>query len=101
MRNIKHYFRKIIKNICVVCDGESFEPLIYFYSRLLPKLFHKIAICINCGHVQVHRMFNEQELKKINERLFSGLFLQNNKLNVSDNLRKLSILEKRLNTRIN
>ena len=46
-------------------------------------------------------MFTEQELKKINERFFSGLFLQNNKLNAPNNLRKLRIFEKRLDHRIN
>jgi len=46
-------------------------------------------------------MFNDQELKNINEKFFKGLYLQNNKLNTSDNLIKLNKLKKRLTPYIN
>ena len=86
-----------MKNQCLICDGGNLEPLGIFYSRFLKKLFHRTAICTYCGHIQVHPMFNEQELKNMNDRFFSGLYLPNNKpRNESDNLRKLKQLQKRL-----
>jgi len=81
---------------CLVCDGNKLESLILFYSRFLPKFFRRVSICVNCGHIQVYPMFNEKELKNINDRFFGGLYLRTNKQDHLNNYKKLNKLKNKL-----
>ena len=81
---------------CLVCNGEKFEPLNFYYSRFLKKLFHRISICVECGHVQVSPLFSEEELEKINHQFFSSLHMNRNKQELSKDQMKLSKLDKSL-----
>ena len=81
---------------CIVCEGEKLQPLIYYYSRYLTKLFHRIAICFECGHVQVNPLFSKGELEKINNQFFGSLFMEGNKQNLANNQVKLRKLDERL-----
>ena len=80
---------------CIICSRDKFEPLVWFYSDLLKKLFHRIAICLNCGHIQVYPLFSENELQNINNKYFENIFLNNNNNNVVNN-KKLAKIDERL-----
>ena len=81
---------------CLVCNGEKFEPLNFYYSNFLKKLFHGISICVECGHAQVSSLFGEEELENFNHKFFSSLHMNRNKQKLSKNQIKLSKLDKSL-----
>ncbi len=59
------------------------------FSEHLPKLFHKVAICRQCGHIQVYPLFSGEEYVVINERFFEKTYLQNASFHSVNNSRKL------------
>lgn len=46
------------------------------YSWCLPKLRHGVAICRDCGHIQIHPFFSEEELENINRDFFGKKYLK-------------------------
>ena len=88
------------KNRCIVCSSQSIEPLDFFYSRYLPKFFHRIGICRDCGHIQVFELFNKKTIKYINDGFFNSSYLKKNKSNKRENLIKLKKLNQRLKNEV-
>lgn len=81
---------------CLVCGGSDLEPLLVYYSKHLPRLFHRVAICKNCGHIQVFPLFARHELERINARFFGSMYMAGDQQNVANNARKLQKLDERL-----
>lgn len=82
---------------CLVCESESLEVLTRMVSAYSPQLLHKVVICKKCGHIQMHPLFSETEYSKINAKFFNRKYLIAGNLN-TDNLRKISRLDKRLSS---
>ena len=71
----------------------------FFTSPLfLKKLIYRIAICAQCGHIQVYPMFDENQYMSLNQRKFDQLYLKDG--NLSDNSRKLLLLKERFDSYI-
>ncbi len=75
-------------NECLVCESNNLEKLFLFYSRYLPFLFKKIAICRECGHIQLKKMYKNEEYEKINDKYFKSMYLQEGKQNKSNSDKK-------------
>ena len=63
------------KEQCLVCEGKSLEALCRMASWYGVKMFHKVAICRDCGHIQVYPLFDEQESAIVNKRFFGKKYL--------------------------
>jgi len=59
------------------------------------KMFHEVAICRDCGHVQVYPLFDEKECSIVNKRFFGKKYLLGGKQN-PDNSKKQKKLDERL-----
>ena len=81
---------------CLVCENSDLEKLLTGYSRFNPKLFHKVAICQNCGHIQLFPLFSEKEYEEINNRFFGAAYMVGKQQNEANNSRKLETLNTRL-----
>jgi len=84
-----------MNNTCLICYKGRLEPLLNYYSRYNKYFFSKIAICKNCGHVQLYPVPKHREYKKTNDRFFSSNY-SGIKQNVSNNEAKQKILMQRL-----
>lgn len=80
---------------CLVCEGKSLEVLCRMASWYGIKMFHKVAICRDCGHIQVYPLFDEKECSIVNERLFSRKYLPGGRQS-PDNSKKEKKLAERL-----
>lgn len=83
---------------CLVCESLSLEPLCYMASPILPKMFRKVAICQNCGHIQCYPLFQNKEFSLLNENYFGRNYLVSDKPNISNNSRKEKKLDERLSS---
>lgn len=81
---------------CLVCEGTDLEKILFMYSPYNPKFFNGVAICRDCGHIQVHPLFSEDEYKKINGRFFGDQYMVDGKQNMPNNAKKLKELDDRL-----
>lgn len=81
---------------CLVCESNDLEKIVSFYSRYNPRFFHNIAICRDCGHIQVYPVFSEKEYEKINRNLFGTKYLAGEKQNKTGNTKKLQKMAKRI-----
>ena len=73
---------------CLVCDTQDFVIITYMFSVLIPKLFHKVAICKACGHIQMHPIPSQLE-EKTNDDFFGNKYLPLGTPN-PDNIKKRS-----------
>ena len=64
-----------LRNKCLICKSEKLEKLFFGYSRFNPQLFHRLAICQKCGHIQQYPIFDEKTYKKINSRFFGNEYM--------------------------
>jgi SAM-dependent methyltransferase len=80
---------------CLVCKSKSLEVLFRMASSHGVKMFHKVAICRDCGHIQVYPLFDEKECSIVNKRFFGGKYLPAGRQN-PDNSRKERKLDERL-----
>ena len=85
---------------CLVCKDNNLQPLLFGYSRFNPKLFHRIAICKNCGHIQQYPLFKKEEYAIINDKFFGQKYLADGKLNIDNNAKKLRKIENDLSSYI-
>lgn len=85
-------------DLCLVCNSGKLEPLLNSYSRYYPDLFHKVAICQDCGHVQQYPLYTHEEYEKINTQFFSKTYMVQNSGNKTNNERKLGKIKQDLNT---
>ncbi|UCC98754.1 MAG: class I SAM-dependent methyltransferase [Phycisphaerales bacterium] len=83
------------KNRCLVCEGESLEVLCRMASWYGIKMFHKVAICRDCGHIQAYPLFDEKEYSIVNRRFFGRKYLPDGQQN-PDNSKK----ERKLNEQL-
>lgn len=81
---------------CLVCTSKNLEYLCHMCSIFLSRLRHGVAICRDCGHVQVDPIFTEQEYEEINHKFFTQKYLVGNQENSFNNEKKIKKLEKRL-----
>lgn len=86
----------LLNSKCLVCDSNKLEKITSLISEFIDNIYHDVAICKNCGHIQVDPVFTESEYSKINDLFFSTKYLVNGKQN-PDNSLKLSKLNERLN----
>ena len=87
-------FGKVTIDKCLVCQGTILEPLLWAYSRYFPRLFHRVAICTNCGHIQHFPLLTRSQYDVINDRFFGSHYLHSGRLNQENNKRKLRKLDK-------
>ena len=83
---------------CLVCESMYLEPLLVYYSPFLPSFFHRIAICRECGHIQLFPLFEEAEYQRINDDFFSRQYMVDDQQNLGNNSRKLTTLDRRLSS---
>jgi len=83
------------KDRCLVCEGRSLEVLCRMASSYGIKMFHKVAICRDCGHIQVYPLFDEKECSIVNKRFFGRKYLPAGRQN-PDNFKKQDKLNERL-----
>jgi len=81
---------------CVVCANSNLEPLFFGYSRHNPRLFHRVAVCRDCGHIQLYPLFREDEYAIINDRFFEKQYMVGDHENVENNSKKLRKMDERL-----
>lgn len=82
---------------CLACRSQSLEILCHMFSKHCPKLFQKVVICQDCGHIQIYPLFDEKEYAVINESFFSQKYLISGKEN-PDNIIKEKKLDERLSS---
>jgi SAM-dependent methyltransferase len=58
-------------------------------------MFHKVAICKDCGHIQLHPLFDEEEYAIINEKFFNRKYLVADRQN-PHNVKKKRKLDERI-----
>ena len=83
---------------CLVCKAKNLEPFLYSYSSYNPKLFHRIAICRDCGHIQQYPLFKKGEYLKINDNFFGRKYMQGENENIYNNTKKLEKIDKILSS---
>jgi len=83
------------KSGCLICGSSSLEVLCRLFSTFCPRLFHKVVICQDCGHIQIYPLFSESEFTSLNEKFFSRKYLANGSQN-PNNIRKENKLDKKL-----
>lgn len=71
------------------------EVLFRMASSYGIKMFHKVAICRDCGHIQVYPLFDENENFIVNKRFFDRKYLPAGNQN-PDNVKKQDKLKERL-----
>lgn len=94
--NIMYKQDHIDLDCCLVCGNTNLEKRFTGYSRYNPRLFHKLAICKDCGHIQQFPLFEDKEYEVINRRFFDTQYMINNQENSENNLRKLNKLKARI-----
>ncbi len=83
-------------DLCLVCNQANLEPLLVYYSKHLPKFFHRIAICRDCGHIQLYPLWTEAQLGRINNAFFGTSYMVGDAQNTANNRKKLQKLDERL-----
>lgn len=63
------------QNECLVCTKKTLKKYQYFFSKYLPNIIGRTAICKTCGHIQVWPMYSDEKINQINEQYHSGKFL--------------------------
>jgi len=91
------------KDKCLVCGsvcGSGFlEVLCRMVSLYCPNIFRRVAICQNCGHIQVYPIFDQNEYAVINKHFFDKKYLREERQN-PDNVKKENRLSERLSSYI-
>ena len=88
------------QQICLVCESKNINPFLTFYSKYLPKLFKKIAICNDCSHVQIYPLFDDIEYEKINNEFFGDMYMVANQTNTKNNFDKINRIDNYLSAYI-
>jgi SAM-dependent methyltransferase len=78
---------------CLVCEGNDLEKILIMYSRYNPRLFHGVAICRECGHIQLTPLFRHSEYLNINNNFFKDHYMVEEKQNLLNNIKKLKELD--------
>ena len=72
------------------------EPLLFGYSPLFPRLFHRTAVCKDCGHIQLYPLLTEEECTVINNRFFEKQYMVDGVDSAEGNLMKERRTDERL-----
>lgn len=85
---------------CLVCNNYNLEKLLSSYSRYYPKMFRNVAICTDCGHIQLHPLYEKEEYELINSRFFGAQYMVDGQENQKDNNKKLKKLDSLLSPQL-
>ena len=67
-------------NICLICSSNNLKFLFKFYSIHMVKKFHPLAVCGDCGHIQINPLFQKDEYNEINNSFFSNAYSNSSNL---------------------
>ena len=80
-------------NKCLVCEGKSLKNFMTGYNKFWPRYFKRVAICRDCGHIQLNPLYEPEEYELINSNFFSKNYLVDGNLNKKNNDRKLEKID--------
>ena len=83
------------RNKCLVCNCQNLEKLFSYYSKYNKYFFSRVAICKECGHIQLFIIPSSLDYLKLNDKYFNTNYLISG--DISNNNKKLNNIKNRLN----